>query len=74
MQGMSVGKGVNIEYLVQQSKGVSGAEIKSICVEAGMFAIREESTKVSDKNFVDAITKINAERRNNIEDEADGFV
>ncbi|MHA2502158.1 MAG: proteasome-activating nucleotidase [Candidatus Kariarchaeaceae archaeon] len=74
MQGMSVGKGVNIEYLVQQSKGVSGAEIKSICVEAGMFAIREESTKVSDKNFVDAITKINAERRNNIEGEADGFV
>jgi ATP-dependent 26S proteasome regulatory subunit len=39
-----------------------------------MFAIREEGTKVTDKNFMDAIHKINAERRNPVNIPRDEFV
>jgi len=63
MRGMNIDEGVNINYLVEQSKGVSGAEIKSICIEAGMFAIRDRNDSVTEKNFMDALDKINNERR-----------
>jgi proteasome regulatory subunit len=62
MKNMNVDESVNIDYLVQQSNGLSGAEIKSLCIEAGMFAIRNEHEVVTDQDFVYAIDKLNNER------------
>jgi proteasome regulatory subunit len=63
MRGMNIADDVSIDYLVENTRGASGAEIKTICVEAGMFAIREESGIISWDNFVDALEKINRERK-----------
>jgi proteasome regulatory subunit len=39
---MSLTEEVDIELLATLTDGVSGADLKAICTEAGMFAIREE--------------------------------
>lgn len=62
MKNMNVDESVNLDYLIQQSNGLSGAEIKSLCIEAGMFAIRNEHEVVTDQDFVYAIDKLNNER------------
>ena len=53
---------VDIDYLVQMTEGGSGADIKNICTEAGMFAIRAERDHVVNEDFVDAIKKITGEK------------
>lgn len=37
---------------------VSGADIRSVCAEAGMFAIRARRKTVIEKDFLDAVTKV----------------
>jgi 26S proteasome regulatory subunit T1 len=35
-----------------------GAELRSVCTEAGMFSIRARRKSVSEKDFLDSITKV----------------
>ncbi len=49
---------VSVDALVQDTEGLTGAELKSICTEAGMFAIRDNRTVVTHKDFVDAYEKV----------------
>jgi 26S proteasome regulatory subunit T1 len=35
-----------------------GAELRSVCTEAGMFAIRARRKSVSEKDFLDSINKV----------------
>jgi 26S proteasome regulatory subunit T1 len=37
---------------------VAGAEIHSVCTEAGMFAIRGRRKLASEKDFIDAVNKV----------------
>jgi len=53
---------IDIEYLVQMTEGGSGADVKNICTEAGMFAIRAERDHVVNQDFVDAIKKITGDK------------
>jgi proteasome regulatory subunit len=55
---MSISKDVNFEELASHTDGVSGADIKAMCTEAGMFAIREDRTKVNMLDFTKAIDKV----------------
>ena len=55
---MSVAKKVSLEELANRTEGVSGADIKAICTEAGMFAIREERIRVKMLDFTKAIDKV----------------
>jgi proteasome regulatory subunit len=49
---------VDLNHLMAKFDGFSGAEIKSVCTEAGYFAIRQDRTKVTQKDFEDAIIKV----------------
>ena len=40
------------------SVSLSGAEIRSVCTEAGMFAIRARRKSVTEKDFLDAVDKV----------------
>ncbi|MCK4973282.1 MAG: AAA family ATPase, partial [Candidatus Heimdallarchaeota archaeon] len=53
---------VDFDYLIQMTEGVSGAAIKNICTEAGMFAIRSERDHVINDDFTDSIKKITGEK------------
>jgi proteasome regulatory subunit len=51
-------KDVNIEEIARNTEGASGAALKTICMEAGMFAIREEKDFITHKEFEKAFNKI----------------
>jgi proteasome regulatory subunit len=55
---MNISPEVSLDTLVELTDGVSGADLKAICTEAGMFAIREERDQISLNDFMDAIDKI----------------
>lgn len=65
MKKMSL-QDVNIDSLAVSTEGTSGAEIKSICTEAGMFAIREGRDTVTMSDFEAAKTKVLDSEKNRI--------
>jgi len=46
------------------TEGLSGAEIKNLCTEAGMLAIRDGRDKATEKDFIDAKEKVMEAGRN----------
>jgi 26S proteasome regulatory subunit T6 len=50
--------GIDVWNISKMLGGASGADIKSICTEAGMFAIRESRIKVSSQDFFQSIEKV----------------
>ncbi|MBU2100364.1 AAA family ATPase [Candidatus Micrarchaeota archaeon] len=51
-------KDVDLRELAELTDSSSGAEIKAICMEAGILALREEIDFVSQKYFLQAIEKV----------------
>jgi proteasome regulatory subunit len=60
-RNMNVSDDVDFESLGRATDGMSGADIKAICTEAGMFAIREERTEVRMEDFREAREKLEAD-------------
>jgi proteasome regulatory subunit len=58
---MSFAKEINLQKLVDEMDTFSGAEIRAVCTEAGYFAIRSNRTKVTMKDFQQAIKKVKQE-------------
>lgn len=50
-------KNIDFESISELTEGFSGADLKAVCTESGMFAIRNERKKVISKDFMDAIDK-----------------
>jgi proteasome regulatory subunit len=57
-RGMNIEDGVNLEEIAQMTDGRNGADIRAICMEAGMFAIRAERSKVTREDFLKAVEKL----------------
>jgi proteasome regulatory subunit len=55
---MRLDDNIDFENISEITEGLSGADLKAVCTEAGMFAIRSERKKVISKDFLDAIDKI----------------
>ncbi|MEM4782206.1 MAG: AAA family ATPase, partial [Halalkalicoccus sp.] len=55
---MNVADSVDFESLAEETAGFSGAELASLCTEAGMFAIREDRTEVRTEDFESALEKV----------------
>lgn len=49
---------VNVKKLAKKMEGMSGAEIKAVCTEAGYFAIREKRDVVKEDDFFEAVDKV----------------
>jgi len=56
---MKLDKKIKFESIIKSMDGLSGAEIKAVCTEAGYFAIRKNRTKIIQKDFIQAIQKVN---------------
>ena len=61
---MNVEKKVSAKALADSTDGLSGAEIKNLCTEAGMLAIRDGRDKVTMKDFTAAKEKVMDAGRN----------
>lgn len=55
---MSLSKNVDFKDLAGRTDGCSGADIRAICTEAGMFAIRDDRTRVKMLDFTRAVDKV----------------
>lgn len=55
---MNVERNIRYELLARQCSNSTGAEIRSVCTEAGMFAIRARRKLATEKDFLDAINKV----------------
>jgi len=57
-RSMKLAEDVDFKELVRLTEGASGADIKAIVTEAGMYAIKNERTKVTMEDFLKAIEKV----------------
>ena len=55
---MAIAKDVNYKKMAAEADGLSGADLRAVCVEAGMGAIKNKRIKVSYKDFTLALEKI----------------
>jgi 26S proteasome regulatory subunit T1 len=55
---MSCAKDIRFELLARLCPNSTGADIRSVCTEAGMFAIRARRKTVTEKDYLDAIQKV----------------
>jgi proteasome regulatory subunit len=57
-RGMNIDGEIDFGRLLAVTKDRTGADIKSICTEAGMFAIRDKRVCITEEDFKMAITKV----------------
>jgi len=57
-QSMNVAQGIRYELLARLCPNATGADIRSVCTEAGMFAIRARRKTVLERDYLDAINKV----------------
>lgn len=57
-KSMNVDESIDAHDLAQKTEGATGAEIKAMCTEAGMFAIRDNRDLVTIGDFEKAIVKV----------------
>ncbi|ELZ00174.1 proteasome-activating nucleotidase Pan1 [Natrialba asiatica] len=60
-RGMNVADDVEFSALAEAADEASGADIKAVCTEAGMFAIRDDRTEIQMADFENAWDKVQAE-------------
>lgn len=55
---MSIEKNIRFELIARLCPGATGAELRSVCIEAGMFAIRERRKVATESDFFKAVDKV----------------
>jgi proteasome regulatory subunit len=58
LQKMNVDGEIKPQELAKITEGATGAQIKAICTEAGMFAIRGSRDMITKKDFASAVSKL----------------
>ncbi|CAM9516003.1 unnamed protein product [Sphacelaria rigidula] len=57
-KSMNVDRNIRYELIARLCPNTTGAELRSVCTEAGMFAIRARKKSISEKDFLDAVNKV----------------
>ncbi|KAJ3220288.1 26S proteasome regulatory subunit 7 [Dinochytrium kinnereticum] len=57
-RSMSVERDIRYELLARLCPNATGAELRSVCTEAGMFAIRSRRKVATEKDFLEAVNKV----------------
>jgi ATP-dependent 26S proteasome regulatory subunit len=55
---MNLTRGIDLMKIAEKMPGASGAEVKGVCTEAGMYALRERRVHVTQEDFEMAVSKI----------------
>lgn len=54
---MTLAPGVNFEELARSTDEFNGAQLKAVCVEAGMIALREGASKLNHEHYLSGIAE-----------------
>ncbi len=65
---MNLASDINFDELAEMTPDASGADIKAMCTEAGMFAIRDDRTEVTLNDFLEAHEKLQQDEENGADD------
>lgn len=57
-RSMNLTRGINLHKIAEKMNGCSGAEVKGVCTEAGMYALRERRIHVNQEDFELAVAKV----------------
>merc|ERR1712070_236214 len=57
-RSMSCDRDIRFELIARLCPNTTGAELRSVCTEAGMYAIRGRRKSVSEKDFLDSVNKV----------------
>jgi len=60
-EGMSLDDSVELQALASETEGFTGAELASLATEAGMFAIRDDRSRIGMIDFENALEKVREE-------------
>ncbi len=60
-RNMNIASDVDFEKLGELTEGLSGADIKAICTESGLFSIRDDRTEITMQDFRNGIQKLSDE-------------
>lgn len=55
---MNCDRDIRFELIARLCPNTTGAELHSVCTEAGMYAIRARRKSVSEKDFLDSVNKV----------------
>lgn len=55
---MNCDRDIRFELIARLCPSTTGAELHSVCTEAGMFSIRARRKSVSEKDFLDSVNKV----------------
>ncbi len=69
-QNMNLADKIDFKLLSELTPGSSGADIKAICTEAGMTAIREERTEILAGDFITAVNLLTSDERTSDDSES----
>lgn len=57
-RSMSTERNIRFDLISRLCPNTTGAELRSVCTEAGMFAIRSRRKVASEKDFLDSVEKV----------------
>ena len=69
-QNMNLADKIDFKLLSELTPGSSGADIKAICTEAGMTAIREERTEILAGDFITAVNLLTRDEKTSDDSES----
>jgi 26S proteasome regulatory subunit T5 len=58
---------VNFEELARCTEDFNGAQMKAVAVEAGMIALRRESSSIKHEDFTEAINVVAAKKKGSLD-------
>jgi proteasome regulatory subunit len=58
MRTLNMEENINVNQYVKLAEGGTGSDIKAICTEAGMYAIRRNEYTITNGDFLNAIKKV----------------
>lgn len=57
-RSMNLTRGIDLKKIAEKMNGCSGADVKGVCTEAGMYALRERRIHVTQEDFELAVAKV----------------
>jgi len=64
---MNVSADVNFEELARSTEDFNGAQLKAVCVEAGMIALRRNATEITHEDFMEGIAQVQAKKKKSLQ-------
>jgi 26S proteasome regulatory subunit T5 len=63
---MKLESDVNFEELARSTDEFNAAQLKAVCVEAGMIALREGAVRLSHEHFHSGIAEVQSKKKNDL--------